>query len=80
MSIYCAIEQLGRQITAKTTETSKPDFTNGFAIRDLAEARDSVRALLEKVSNQKRLRSALGYLPLAEFERDWHAQSNWQSK
>jgi transposase InsO family protein len=36
--------------------------------RDLADARASIREFLEKVYNQKRLHSALGYLPPSEFE------------
>lgn len=38
--------------------------------RDLADARASIREFLEKIYNQKRLHSALGYLPPAEFERN----------
>jgi transposase InsO family protein len=36
--------------------------------RDLAEARASIVEFIEKIYNQKRLHSALGYVPPAEFE------------
>ena len=43
--------------------------------RDLAEARASIAEFIEKVYNQKRLHSALGYLPPAEFEAQLMAQN-----
>src|SRR5579875_1305322 len=43
--------------------------------RDLIDARASIGAFLGKVYNQKRLHSALGYRPPAEFERGWLAQT-----
>ena len=42
-------------------------FRNEY--RDLAEANRSIERFLEQVYNEKRLHSALGYLPPAEFER-----------
>jgi transposase InsO family protein len=44
--------------------------------RDLADARASIRRFLEGIYNRKRLHSALGYLPPAEFEAHLAAQKN----
>jgi len=44
--------------------------------RDLVDARASIGTFLEKFYNQKRLHSALGYLPPVAFERGLLAQDN----
>jgi putative transposase len=48
--------------TLKYEEVYRQDY------RDLAEARASIQHFLEKVYNEKRLHSALGYRPPVEFE------------
>ncbi len=50
-------------------KTLKYEEVHRNEYRDLAEARASIRRFLEKIYNQERLHSALGYLPPAEFER-----------
>ena len=44
--------------------------------RDLAEARAAIGQFLERIYNRKRLHSALGYVPPAEFEAHLAAQKN----
>ena len=56
-------------------KTLKYEEVHRNEYRDLGEARTSIAAFLEKVYNQKRLHSALGYLPPAEFEANLRAQN-----
>ena len=56
--------------TLKYEEVLRNDY------RNLAEARASIAEFLEKVYNQKRLHSALGYLPPAEFEASRAVRQN----
>jgi transposase InsO family protein len=44
---------------------------------DFADARRRIGHFLESVYNRKRLHSALGYLPPAEFEQQLLFQSAW---
>jgi transposase InsO family protein len=55
--------------TLKTEEVSLRQYQN------LQQARQSLGHFLEEVYNQRRLHSALGYLPPAQCERDWHQQN-----
>lgn len=50
--------------TLKYEEVYQSDY------RDLYDARREIKRFLEKVYNKKRLHSALGYVPPAEFERN----------
>jgi putative transposase len=54
--------------TLKSEEVYRNEY------RDLAEARSEICEFLEKVYNRKRLHSALGYVPPAEFEAHLAAQ------
>jgi putative transposase len=51
-------------------KTLKYEEVHRQEYRDLAEARGSIKHFLERVYNQKRLHSALGYRPPLEFERE----------
>jgi transposase InsO family protein len=50
-------------------KTLKQEEVHQQEYRDLKEAQTCIRRFLEKVYNQKRLHSALGYRPPVEFEQ-----------
>ena len=56
-------------------KTLKAEEVSLRQYRNLEEARRSIGHFLDEVYNQRRLHSALGYLPPAQFERDWHEQN-----
>ena len=49
-------------------KTLKHEEVNRVEYRDLAEAKRGIRQFLERTYNRKRLHSALGYRPPAEFD------------
>jgi transposase InsO family protein len=53
-------------------KTLKYEEVHRQEYRDLTEARASIQHFLERVYNQKRLHSALGYRPPVEFEQNLH--------
>jgi putative transposase len=55
-------------------KTLKYEEVHRNEYRDLAEAKSAIGEFLEKVYNQKRLHSAIGYLPPVEFEANLAAQ------
>ena len=55
-------------------KTLKKEEVHRNEYRDLAEARREISMFLDKICNQKRLHSAIGYLPPAEFEANLAAQ------
>jgi transposase InsO family protein len=57
-------------------KTLKYEEVHRNEYRDLGEARALIREFLEKVYNQKRLHSALGYVPPVEFEAHQAAQNS----
>lgn len=59
-------------------KTLKCEEVYRIEYRDLAHARSRIRGFLEKIYNQKRLHSALSYVPPAEFERSLRAQAAGQ--
>jgi putative transposase len=56
-------------------KTLKYEEVHRSEYRDLSEARAEIGVFLEKVYNQTRLHSALGYLPPVEFEANLAAKS-----
>ncbi len=61
-------------------KTLKAEVVNGKAYANLDDARRQIGAFIETVYNAKRLHSALGYKPPAEFEADLGRAANRQPR
>jgi putative transposase len=59
--------------------TLKEEEVDLYEYRDLGEARARLGHFLDDVYMHKRVHSALGYVPPAEFEAAWHAQQREQA-
>jgi len=57
-------------------KTLKYEEVHRNEYRNLGEAHSAIYQFVEKIYNRKRLHSALGYVPPAEFERNLIAQNN----
>jgi putative transposase len=57
-------------------KTLKYEEVHRNEYRNLGEARSAIYQFVEKIYNRKRLHSALGYVPPAEFERNLIARNN----
>jgi transposase InsO family protein len=56
-------------------KTLKYEEVHRNEYRNLGEARSAIHQFVDKIYNRKRLHSALGYVPPAEFERNLIAQN-----